>query len=470
MIKGRTYNLFGHFSFLLLFGFAINYVLERNLYADSAAYIFQIVNTQSFAPQHGRYAAIITQLLPLLAVKLGLPLKVVLMSYSISFILFFYGIWLVITYGLKNHVAGVVLILILFIPIRQNFFKPVTEVHQALTWAVFLFAWLDKRLSVEFRSKSVRIIDFLVAVGIILATYYSHPGSLFFLVFIFGWILMDKKIYKEYPMYGLILFTILLFGQKFFSLSNSSYEGSKVLGISNVLDVFPNIFKHNSFHFVYQNFTELFLIQAIVLVLFIVNVSLLKRFDKLLYVLLFTIIYFIVLILTFRKGDSTIMMEKNFMPLSLIIILPFITDVFRNTSIKVGLKMSFLVIVLLVSTWRIFESGKFYHRRIKYLKGVIEYCHTNGIEKGITSVKNINRNKIRIRWAVPVETILLSSLDDKRKGVTLYTHYEEDRYKDVFNDPAIFLYVPWGINKIAQLNPDYFYIPLNKYQRINHTF
>ena len=144
MPKERFISILGHLSFLILLVLSIVYAVERNLYADSAYYIFNIVNTGWFDIEHSRYSAFLTQLLPVAFVNMGLSLKMVLYAYSISFILLFYGIWLIINYALKDPYSGIALILLLVLPVRENFFKPVTELHQALAWSVLLFSWLNK--------------------------------------------------------------------------------------------------------------------------------------------------------------------------------------------------------------------------------------------------------------------------------------------------------------------------------------
>ena len=115
MLKNRTYSLFGHSSFLVLFAFSVIYVLERNLYADSAGYIFEMLNFERLAPQVGRLSAMIPQSITLLAIKMGLSLKTIFYFHSVSYILIFYLVWLLIHYGIKNKAVGLFLILLLLL-------------------------------------------------------------------------------------------------------------------------------------------------------------------------------------------------------------------------------------------------------------------------------------------------------------------------------------------------------------------
>ena len=52
----------------------VHFYVERSTFADNSYYLFNIIQQQKFCIQYDRYFAVFTQWLPLLAVKLTLPM------------------------------------------------------------------------------------------------------------------------------------------------------------------------------------------------------------------------------------------------------------------------------------------------------------------------------------------------------------------------------------------------------------
>ena len=87
MQNDRINRILGHVVFGVLLVFAVVWAYARVFYIDSAYQLFDIINTGTFSVNDGRYAMVISQLLPLLCLKLHLPLPVIAVAYSLSFVL-----------------------------------------------------------------------------------------------------------------------------------------------------------------------------------------------------------------------------------------------------------------------------------------------------------------------------------------------------------------------------------------------
>ena len=82
-------NLFfiiANFFFLVSAIFAVYYYKERCLYIDSAFQILKMISFKNFNFEAARYGVFFTQILPILAIKLSLPLKVVLIITSLMYV------------------------------------------------------------------------------------------------------------------------------------------------------------------------------------------------------------------------------------------------------------------------------------------------------------------------------------------------------------------------------------------------
>ncbi|MEL6926968.1 MAG: hypothetical protein AAFO94_23215, partial [Bacteroidota bacterium] len=79
----------GYAVLLALLLLSIVFYLERSLFTDVAFQTFHLIRTETPKAQVYRFGAILMHLLPWLAIQLSLPLKWVLLFFSISWPLFY---------------------------------------------------------------------------------------------------------------------------------------------------------------------------------------------------------------------------------------------------------------------------------------------------------------------------------------------------------------------------------------------
>lgn len=141
--QGTGWIILGHLSFMALFLASVYFYKERILFADSAFQFFKIINFEKFNVEAARYGSVLPEIPLLMAVKLGLNLKMLTIIYSVSFIGLYYLVYILCVHWLKNPKAGLAVVLTLILCISQSFFHPVTETHQSLVYSVLLFAILQ---------------------------------------------------------------------------------------------------------------------------------------------------------------------------------------------------------------------------------------------------------------------------------------------------------------------------------------
>src|SRR5437016_6070161 len=103
-IAWQTAIMHGLFAVLFIMAF---YLYKERLFLDCGYYIFYAINDQFFQVDHHRFVLAISQLLPLAEVYAGAGLKTVLITYSISHVLFYYLLFLIVVYRLKDPAAGI---------------------------------------------------------------------------------------------------------------------------------------------------------------------------------------------------------------------------------------------------------------------------------------------------------------------------------------------------------------------------
>ena len=87
-----------HISFACIIGLQVYFYRESTCIMDNAYYLFDMINREAFTIPHNRFIAVFAEFLPWLAIKLHLPLKWVLIGFSVNFLattyLIFLWIWI----------------------------------------------------------------------------------------------------------------------------------------------------------------------------------------------------------------------------------------------------------------------------------------------------------------------------------------------------------------------------------------
>ena len=122
---------------LLLAGSCVWY-RERILFADCAYKMYDIIHSRQYSVSENRWGCIITQVLPLAALKMHLPLRWVIILFSINFNLFYAIISAVLTFWFRTYRLAVLMAAFYFLFVSASFFWPNNELNQANAW-MFLF-------------------------------------------------------------------------------------------------------------------------------------------------------------------------------------------------------------------------------------------------------------------------------------------------------------------------------------------
>ncbi len=174
----RPYRRLGLGTMLSLLVLAAIFWRERAWFIDIAFQTVLMIRDGTLQVQVYRWGSAAVQMLPLLAIKLELPLGWVSWLYSVGihglFLLFF----LVTTYGLRRSDLGLGIALLYTLMVFDGFYWITSELQQGLGLAFVQFAfWLRyPRLD--------RWWQWLVQVPLVVLLGFYHP--LIFLVYLFG--------------------------------------------------------------------------------------------------------------------------------------------------------------------------------------------------------------------------------------------------------------------------------------------
>ncbi|MFM7014852.1 MAG: hypothetical protein ACKOX3_00855, partial [Bacteroidota bacterium] len=94
----------GHLLFAIVFFFSLNFWKERQAF-DAAHYLLEIILRKSFFIAHARPLGFVSQILPVIGVWAGIPLKWLMVLYSFGDVLYYYSIFLLLILYFKNERA-----------------------------------------------------------------------------------------------------------------------------------------------------------------------------------------------------------------------------------------------------------------------------------------------------------------------------------------------------------------------------
>jgi len=168
----KTNNIYITFSlysaaFLILMVIAGQYYEER-LFGESGLDVLCVVNRESFCILWGRYSMFFGQLLPVAMLKLHMPLKLVLIGFSIAPFLFYYLLFAVCHLWLKDEAAGLGFLILLTINVNSAYFLfPMADIQYGAAILIVIHSMINHLQYSHIRMIIIGILLFFVI--------YSHP-------------------------------------------------------------------------------------------------------------------------------------------------------------------------------------------------------------------------------------------------------------------------------------------------------
>lgn len=433
-MKNRLYELLlGHAVFAALLLLAWTFAYERMLYMDSAYYLFKFIQDGNLIYDEGqRYTGILARILPWIALGNGASLSVVLVSYSLNFILLYYVIWFIATRFTtpdRLHLALAVPLLLL-VGLREGFYHPVAEPQIGMVFCGLLFTWMVG--APERFPKLSRIGWLVISLVIVALCFFCHPVTVFVAVFIIAFSQEVKGKLLHWETGALLAVTVSLYLLKMAMTPADSYEGDQFAQLKTAFSTLGGIADVYSFRFFIRTAFLLHLPGLAVLVWLTVHYSRQRNWNRLGVLLGSTLTFLVVTIVVYHRGDSDIMMEKNFMPLSAFPLLALLYEM--RSMPQRRLIMTGLAVLL---GWCLvgvaFRSGS-YTNRLNTLTEMLQDCKEQNVNKAVIITEGRIGERLMVPWALSVETLMLSSLNSPNNSRTLYAQTTGEEARRLANE------------------------------------
>lgn len=449
-------RLVGHIGFLFLMVMSVVLAQERVLFVDSAAQIFEMIQRGTFAIYDHRYTMAVTQLLPLLGIKLGLPLPVLVVLYSLSAPLLGYLVFLLIAYRVKD-VPIALLILLPMLCICHTFFHAISETFSLMIYATLLLVLL------RHQAKSI-----LLVVGVVLCTLacvFMHPIGMFFVLYLLGyhWVTGSEKKEKKGIVAGgatlLVAVSVKLF-------LPSGHDASYIPHLADALWSLRHPFGIPVVQSLFSGYAMCWLVPLVLYVIDFVWHLRHRLWLRLAWGATFNIGFILLTAIVYRTDTSAICVERAWLPLVFFAGVPVVCEVVSNVNRRIQIVMTVAFSLSLVLAFvKIVDSSKLYRQRLETLQEIVDDGRREGHRKLVAPIADV-RDQFEVQsWATAFETLILSSLQGPENTATLYLE-EEEPFDENIPDYGVedaYLAVPWNrLWNYSTLDSRYFRLPLQR--------
>jgi hypothetical protein len=452
-------SIFGKLFFLVLGILSVLFYKERMLYYDPSFFIFNIVNENSFSIALNRWGAVIAQIFPLAAIKIGLSLNQTLIIYSLSFIVIYYGCFLFCQYIMRDYIMSSVLILSLCLTFRIAFYYPTAELYMGLALSIVFWSLL-RRINLLSYYNKLFAIGFLSLFIVTLSYFHQIILIILFGVIVIQWI-TEKKIFNI-PLTILAAFTLFWLFIRVNYLTESEYENNKLISLSQFINELPNITNNLTFIYFQEYCTRQI---SLAIILFVIFSTFLFLKNKLLafFIFIYTLAFGLLVIVTLYRGESIVMMENYFAVFGFFFSIPIVFGIARLN------KYSFLLIMLLLTSYsvvKIYNSSSPLTKRVKKLENMIQYGRQLEPKKYIILNENFKYTPFGPSWATPFESLIQSTLTNPSDAISFFMRYDTTKLDiNKLNSDDIFLGPEWSPYWFTTpgLNQHYFRVPRGNY-------
>ena len=405
----------GHLFFAVLFAFAFQFYQERMLHYDPAYFSFMVLQEQTFSIALGRWGSAFSQWLPLLASMKGCSLEDFLKLYSVSFILVYYTVFLVIQYVFKSPRFVWGLILFLVLTFRKTFFYATAELYIGSALA-FLLPLI---LVCGGENRKKQAVAFTGFAALVVVISFFHQLAVFPALFILL-LSMDRWKTPFFPKWAGISWVVVWFAVRIKLFSNSSYEKEKMPGFGELLDQLPRFFELPSWLY-FEEYILPWIAWILLLAVVTVAIALmLKKWWMVLVSVSFPVGFWVLWVLAFYRGESEMMYQNYFSLYGIFIGFPLILvlhDLFRGRN---PVKYIIPVVLIAISFIGIYRAHCDMAERTRFLERLTNYGRQFENKKYVLSAGHQDAGLLAIPWAFAFETLMFSSQSSPLDGVSFY--------------------------------------------------
>ena len=443
---------------VLLLGAFVFY--RERMFSDAAYIAFNIINTHSLQIQEYRYGSFITQVFPLAAASLHLPVKVALIAYSASFNIFYLSVALVLFYRFKEYALVVLMGLYYTLYFSDAYFWTNCELHQGVSWMFLAFGTLRYFCAKSERANKAQNLTLGICIFLLTGALAisSHPQViiLFLFLWVFFWLVQDSAPFTK--KYSIILFGFILLASviRYLRSTRPGYDSNLLSGLQKA--TFADIagtFTSGMADTFWQGVVHNHWLLPLILITGVVVLFRQRKYQLVAYLLLANVGFFVLLCLTFKALSVSFHFESEFCPFSILCGAAFVWYVLPSLNNT----RTVLAVVVMIFTIRLIYIGaaapKFV-ARIKRVDAILACMKSHGTKKLLIPHGDGQiDNDLMLGWALPYETLLYSKVAGDSVPATAICLDNDDKvWKDINAIPKTTFYGPWERLNAKAMSPE----------------
>lgn len=409
--SAKAFVALGHALFAALSVLALVHWQLRIIHVDTAWQVLKWIQVPGLQFEAHRYSAIVPQLCVASAASLGVSLQALLVVASLSHVCFPWLLFGLVAHVLRRpwHATGLALATVLCT--RLTFYGVVLEAHYLLSYPLVFAAALDAARSGQRNGAW--------AWSALAATVLVHPLGAPIAFFVLGDHMLRNGRARTPVVMAVAVVLWWVIGRWLFSATG--YEQGLYDGMgSGARSLFSDLGAAADFFFRHSwrdtiTYLPWWLVLATVLVLGLRQ----RNGWPTVWMLASVVALLLITFITYHNGDSAVMMEKNFLPLATLVVLPLVWLMNGSDERARWLAFPALLLLCFVQFRGISFASKEMARRFDALHGLVDDARASGPGAVRVTGTELNERGIHVHWAVPAEVLLLSATDGPDASVIM---------------------------------------------------
>ncbi|MFZ1691997.1 MAG: hypothetical protein WAT74_02270, partial [Flavobacteriales bacterium] len=383
-----------------LAAFAWRFADER-LFADSGYYLARVVNDGGFRIEHGRWVLAIAQALPLIGVKLGLPMKALIMLHSLSNVIWMGACIVIAQRVLRDRYAALAIAALHLVGLTHGLLCPVFELYYGADLLV-LFIAVHRSTSVGGRWR----LPLLVLLGALVASCHAIGFLLLagMLVLLRAWEQRREAVILAFVI-GLVLLARVL--------TVSAYEKDSAAFVLQARDpqAMAAVLSLRSltgmFHYAVRHYPDLLALSAIAFTGLLIQR---RRMDAVLFIGFIAMMHVLISLKLPGWYHDRYREQVNF-GIAAWVVLVLVLRCGRIIQAPALIPLA-IALALFFRMAQAERMAPYYTDRTAHIESQIDQARELGLSKGIISAAADfapEHHGLPLFWSVPVESLLLSA-------------------------------------------------------------
>ncbi|MEQ1746573.1 MAG: hypothetical protein ABMA02_14170 [Saprospiraceae bacterium] len=429
--------------FAVLLALAAFFYLQRMAVLDMAFQTFHILRTGELQIQSGRFGAAGTQVFPWVAQTLGLPLKGVMLSYSLGHVLYYFGIFWVVTISLRQWKWGLVLILLATLMTTHTFYW-LSEMPQGLAFLVLVLAWLHRKE----RLSALHWWEYPALLAACVTAFYFHPMVLYAMLFCGAYFLLGRSGVSSQetsfspaikPLYRLALaiFGAIVF-VKYQVLKLDWYDAQALERAKAFGELWPNWFDIQSNRdFLRWCATDYYMVPVVVAA----NATFFlwkKHVSRAVLAVLAPVGFVVLVNVPFHAGDNQFYLENLYLPMGMFAAVPFVFGVLPGLLPE---KRHWIPVAIIaaVGLARIGAAHRPWSDRLRWEQDFLKKTTQLERRKLLLTEQQVPMDMLVLSWGTPYEFLILSALGKPENARCIIVDEASERFEPLLSQPRLFL-------------------------------